>query len=55
MGQPKTINDILGRLYYGRGLARKQSGDNNGASEDWHRSSELGCLQANALLPLCDK
>ena len=44
-----------GKLYYGRGLARKQSGDKNGACEDWHRSSELGCLQANALLPLCDK
>ena len=44
-----------GKLYYGRGLARNQSGDKNGACEDWHRSSELGCLQANALLPLCDK
>ena len=42
-----------GKLYYGRGLARNQSGDKNGACEDWHRSSELGCLQANALLPLC--
>ena len=42
-----------GKLYYGRGLARNQSGDKNGACEDWHRSSELGCFQANALLPLC--
>ena len=41
-----------GKLYYGRGLARNQSGDKNGACEDWHRSSELGCLQANALLPV---
>ena len=29
-------------------------GDKNGACEDWHRSSELGCFQAHALLPLCD-
>lgn len=42
-----------GKLYYGRGLARNQLGDKNGACEDWHRSSELGCMQANALLPLC--
>ena len=55
MGQPKTIKEKLGRLYDERGLARKKSGDKNGACEDWHRSSELGCLQANALLPLCDK
>ena len=42
-----------GKLYYGRGLARNRLGDKNGACEDWHRSSELGCFQANALLPLC--
>lgn len=41
------------KLYYGRGLARNQSGDKDGACEDWHKSSELGCIQANALLPLC--
>lgn len=29
--------------------------DKNGDCEDWHRSSELGCLQANALLPLCSE
>ena len=27
--------------------------DKNGVGEDWHGRSELGCLQANALLPLC--
>lgn len=43
------------RLYYGRGLARKRTGDNNGACEDWIKSSELGCIQANILLPLCDE
>lgn len=43
------------RLYYGRGLARKRTGDKNGACEDWIKSSELGCIQANMLLPLCDE
>ena len=42
------------RLYYGRGLARKRLGDRKGACEDWVKSSELGCTQANILLPLCD-
>ncbi|MCD8031662.1 MAG: tetratricopeptide repeat protein [Bacteroides sp.] len=41
-------------LYYGRGLARNQSGDKKGACEDWRKSSALGCLQANLLLPLCE-
>lgn len=41
------------RLYYGRGLARKRIGDKKGACEDWMKSSELGCVQANILLPLC--
>ena len=43
------------RLYYGRGLARKRIGDKKGACEDWMKSSELGCVQANILLPLCDE
>ena len=43
------------RLYYGRGLARKRTGDKKGACEDWIKSSELGCIQANMLLPLCDE
>lgn len=43
------------RLYYGRGLARKRTGDKNGACEDWIKSSELGCIQANMLLPLCEE
>jgi tetratricopeptide (TPR) repeat protein len=43
------------RLYYGRGLARKRIGDKKGACEDWMKSSELGCIQANILLPLCDE
>ena len=43
------------RLYYGRGLARQRTGDKRGASEDWMKSSELGCVQANILLPLCDE
>lgn len=43
------------RLYYGRGLARKRTGDKNGACEDWIKSSELGCVQANMLLPLCEE
>lgn len=43
------------RLYYGRGLARKRTGDKKGACEDWIKSSELGCMEANILLPLCDK
>lgn len=42
------------KLYYGRGLARNQSGDKKGACEDWRKSSDLGCFEANALLPLCD-
>ncbi|EYA28020.1 tetratricopeptide repeat family protein [Bacteroides fragilis str. 1009-4-F  len=41
------------RLYYGRGLARKRTGDKKGACEDWMKSSELGCVEANLLLPLC--
>lgn len=41
------------KLYYGRGLARQQSGDEKGACQDWRKSSALGCFQANALLPLC--
>ena len=43
------------RLYYGRGLARQRTGDKRGACEDWMKSSELGCVQANILLPLCDE
>ncbi|RGN38192.1 tetratricopeptide repeat protein [Bacteroides oleiciplenus] len=43
------------RLYYGRGLARKRTGDKRGACEDWMKSSELGCIQANMLLPLCEE
>lgn len=43
------------KLYYGRGLARNQSGDKKGACEDWRKSSALGCFEANALLPLCDE
>ena len=43
------------RLYYGRGLARKRTGDKKGACEDWMKSSELGCIQANMLLPLCEE
>ena len=43
------------RLYYGRGLARKRTGDKRGACEDWMKCSELGCVQANVLLPLCDE
>lgn len=43
------------RLYYGRGLARKRTGDKKGACEDWMKSSELGCVQANMLLPLCEE
>lgn len=43
------------RLYYGRGMARKRIGDKNGACEDWIKSSELGCIQANMLLPLCEE
>ena len=43
------------RLYYGRGLARKRLGDRKGACEDWVKSSELGCTQANILFPLCDE
>ena len=43
------------RLYYGRGLARKRTGDKKGACEDWMKSSELGCVQANLLLPLCEE
>ena len=42
------------RLYYGRGLAHKRIGDKKGACEDWMKSSELGCVEANLLLPLCD-
>lgn len=42
------------KLYYGRGLARNQSGDKKGACEDWRTSINLGCFEANALLPLCD-
>ena len=41
------------KLYYGRGLARNQSGDKKGACEDWKKSSKLGCFEANMLLPLC--
>jgi hypothetical protein len=37
---------------YGRGLVRKRIGDKRGACEDWIKSSELGCVQANVLLPL---
>lgn len=40
---------------YGCGLARKRTGDKRGACEDWMKSSELGCVQANILLPLCDE
>jgi hypothetical protein len=29
--------------------------DKRGACEDWMKSSELGCVQANILLPLCDE
>lgn len=43
------------RLYYGRGLARKRTGDKKGACEDWVKSSELGCMEANMLLPLCEE
>lgn len=43
------------RLYYGRGLARKRTGDKKGACEDWIKSSELGCVEANMLLPLCEE
>ena len=43
------------RLYYGRGLARQRTGDKRGACEDWMKSSELGCVQATILLPLCDE
>ena len=42
------------KLYYGRGLARNQSGDKKGACEDWRKSSALGYFAANALLPLCE-
>jgi len=41
-------------LYYGRGLARNQSGDKKGACQDWRKSSELGCFQANLLLITCE-
>ena len=43
------------RLYYGRGLARKRTGDKKGACADWMKSSELGCVEANLLLPLCEE
>lgn len=33
----------------------KRTGDKNGACEDWIKSSELGCVQANMLLPLCEE
>lgn len=42
------------KLYYGRGLARNQSGDKKGACQDWRKSSALGCFEANALLTLCE-
>ena len=41
--------------YYGRGVARKRTGDKRGACKDWMKCSELGCVQANVLLPLCDR
>lgn len=40
---------------YGRGLVRKRIGDKRGACEGWMKSSELGCIQANILLPLCEE
>ena len=40
---------------YGCGLARKRTRDKRVACEDWMKSSELGCVQANILLPLCDE
>ncbi|MBC8593805.1 hypothetical protein H8744_11210 [Oscillospiraceae bacterium N12] len=42
-------------VYYGRGVARKRTGDKRGACEDWMKCSELGCVQANVLLPLCEE
>ncbi|MDR2913270.1 MAG: hypothetical protein LBV74_00290, partial [Tannerella sp.] len=43
------------KLYYGRGLSRNQSDDKPGACEDWHKSSALGCIEANVLLAICDE
>jgi tetratricopeptide (TPR) repeat protein len=43
------------KLYYGRGLARERLGDRKGACEDWRKSSALGCVEANTLLPLCEE
>ncbi|WP_349934096.1 hypothetical protein [Bacteroides finegoldii] len=46
---------MIAHATYGRGLARKRIGDKRGACEDWIKSSELGCIQANILLPLCEE
>jgi len=42
-----------GKLYYGRGLARNQSGDREGACQDWYKSLRFGVEEARVLLVLC--
>lgn len=36
------------KLYYGRGLARNQSGGKKGTREDWRKSNALGCFEAHS-------
>lgn len=43
-----------GKLYLGRGLARLRSGDKRGACEDWRKSKEQGCMDADDFLPICE-
>ena len=52
---PFTREKVGTNGYYGRGVARKRTGDKRGACKDWMKCSELGCVQANVLLPLCDR
>jgi len=40
---------------YGRRLAHKRIEDKRGAYENRIKNSELGCVQADVLLPLCDE
>ena len=40
---------------YGRRLAHKRIVDKRGAYENRIKNNELGCVQADVLLPLCDE
>ena len=40
---------------YERRLAHKRIEDKRGAYENRIKNSELGCVQADVLLPLCDE